>query len=214
MDAVVSVVICLAVGYIFGCFSTAYFVGKAHGIDIRKEGSGNLGSTNALRTLGVKAGLMTFVGDFSKAVIPIFVLRYAIYTSAPEYAEYGMLMAMWIGLGVVLGHNFPCWLHFKGGKGIAVTAGVILAIADWPVIVCGLLIFVIIVFLTRYVSLGSLIVAFYLPVNMFLYQRENPFFTYMLVVSLIFTALAFFQHRSNIVRLLHGEERKVGEKKQ
>lgn len=211
MDAVVSVVICLAVGYIFGCFSTAYFVGKAHGIDIRKEGSGNLGSTNALRTLGVKAGLMTFVGDFSKAVIPIFVLRYAIYTSAPEY---GMLMAMWIGLGVVLGHNFPCWLHFKGGKGIAVTAGVILAIADWPVIVCGLLIFVIIVFLTRYVSLGSLIVAFYLPVNMFLYQRENPFFTYMLVVSLIFTALAFFQHRSNIVRLLHGEERKVGEKKQ
>ena len=211
MDAVVSVVICLAVGYIFGCFSTAYFVGKAHGIDIRKEGSGNLGSTNALRTLGVKAGLMTFVGDFSKAVIPIFVLRYAIYTSAPEY---GMLMAMWLGLGVVLGHNFPCWLHFKGGKGIAVTAGVILAIADWPVIVCGLLIFVIIVFLTRYVSLGSLIVAFYLPVNMFLYQRENPFFTYMLVVSLIFTALAFFQHRSNIVRLLHGEERKVGEKKQ
>ena len=211
MDAVVSVVICLAVGYIFGCFSTAYFVGKAHGIDIRKEGSGNLGSTNALRTLGVKAGLMTFVGDFSKAVIPIFVLRYVIYTSAPEY---GMLMAMWLGLGVVLGHNFPCWLHFKGGKGIAVTAGVILAIADWPVIVCGLLIFVIIVFLTRYVSLGSLIVAFYLPVNMFLYQRENPFFTYMLVVSLIFTALAFFQHRSNIVRLLHGEERKVGEKKQ
>lgn len=211
MDAVVSVIICLVVGYIFGCFSTAYFVGKMHGIDIRKEGSGNLGSTNALRTLGVKAGLMTFVGDMSKTIIPILVLRYGVYANAPDY---GRLMALWIGLGVVLGHNFPCWLHFKGGKGIAVTAGVILAIAEWPVIVCGLLIFAIIVFLTRYVSLGSLIVAFYLPVNMLVYQKESPFFTYMLVVSLIFTVLAFFQHRSNIVRLVHGEERKVGEKRQ
>ena len=211
MDAVVSVIICLVVGYIFGCFSTAYFVGKMHGIDIRKEGSGNLGSTNALRTLGVKAGLMTFVGDMSKTIIPILVLRYGVYANAPDY---GRLMALWIGLGVVLGHNFPCWLHFKGGKGIAVTAGVLLAIAEWPVIVCGLLIFAIIVFLTRYVSLGSLIVAFYLPVNMLVYQKESPFFTYMLVVSLIFTVLAFFQHRSNIVRLVHGEERKVGEKRQ
>ena len=77
-----------------------------------------------------------------------------------------------------------------------------------------MLIFAIIVFLTRYVSLGSLIVAFYLPVNMLVYQKESPFFTYMLVVSLIFTVLAFFQHRSNIVRLVHGEERKVGEKRQ
>ena len=209
MDAVVAVVICLVVGYVFGCFSTAYFVGKAHGIDIRKEGSGNLGSTNALRTLGVKAGLMTFIGDFSKAVIPILVLRYGIYAGD---SDYGILMSLVLGLGVVLGHNFPCWLHFKGGKGIAVTAGVLLAIAQWPIIVAGLLIFVIIVALTRYVSLGSLVVAFYLPVNMMLYLKENSYYTYLLIVSFIFTALAIFQHRSNIVRLLHGEERKVGKK--
>lgn len=209
MDAVVAVVICLVVGYVFGCFSTAYFVGKAHEIDIRKEGSGNLGSTNALRTLGVKAGLMTFIGDFSKAVIPILVLRYGVYAGD---SDYGILMSLVLGLGVVLGHNFPCWLHFKGGKGIAVTAGVLLAIAQWPIIVAGLLIFVIIVALTRYVSLGSLVVAFYLPVNMMLYLKENPYYTYLLIVSFIFTALAIFQHRSNIVRLLHGEERKVGKK--
>ena len=149
------------------------------------------------------------IGDFSKAVIPILVLRYGIYAGD---SDYGILMSLVLGLGVVLGHNFPCWLHFKGGKGIAVTAGVLLAIAQWPIIVAGLLIFVIIVALTRYVSLGSLVVAFYLPVNMMLYLKENSYYTYLLIVSFIFTALAIFQHRSNIVRLLHGEERKVGKK--
>lgn len=209
MNTAVSVIGCLVVGYLCGCLSTAYLVGKAYGIDIRKEGSGNLGSTNALRTLGVKAGIMTFAGDLLKTVIPIIVVRFCIFA---EHPDYGMLMSLCLGLGVVLGHNFPFWLHFKGGKGIAVTAGVVLSIANLPIIVGGLLIFVVIVGLTRYVSLGSLVVAFYLPVNMLLFQRESSFFIHMLAVSFIFTVLAFFQHRSNIVRLLHGEERKLGKK--
>lgn len=209
MDTVIAILICLVVGYFFGCISTAYFVGKFHGVDIRNEGSGNLGSTNALRTLGVKAGLMTFVGDLAKTVLPISILRYGIY--AGQY-ELGIVMALWLGLGVVLGHNFPFWLHFKGGKGVAVTAGVVLSIAHWPVIVGGLAIFAIIVGITRYVSLGSLIVAFYLPANVVLFYRESPYFLHMLGVSFIFTALVIFQHRSNIVRLCNGTERKVGKK--
>lgn len=206
----ICILLCLIAGYAFGNISTAYFVGKLYGNDIRKEGSGNLGSTNALRTLGIKAGAMTFIGDVSKALIPILVIRFWIFSGQEEY---GILMAMWYGLGTVLGHNFPCWLHFKGGKGIAVTAAVVLGIAHWPLIVVGLLLFVVIVALTRYVSLGSLIVSFYLIANTLLWHREGPYFIHMLCVSLLFTVLAFFQHRSNIVRLLNGTEHKLGEKK-
>lgn len=213
MQHIVSILLCLIAGYGFGCISTAYIVGKAYGIDIRNEGSGNLGSTNALRTLGVKGGAFTFIGDISKSLIPILVLRYVIF--ADNY-EYGILMALWLGIGTVLGHNFPFWLHFKGGKGIAVTAAVILGIAHWQIIVVGLILFIGIVAVTKYVSLASLVVSFYLPTSIIIWHShsENPYFIEMLIISLVFTALAFFQHRSNISRLLNGTERKIGEKKQ
>ncbi len=209
LHTVIFIGLCLMVGYLCGCISTAYFVGKMHHIDIRKEGSGNLGSTNALRTLGVKAGLLTFLGDILKTLIPILVLRFVICAG---HEEEGLFYALWLGLGTVLGHNFPFWLHFKGGKGIAVTAAVILALAHWQIMVIGLTVFVVIVFITRYVSLGSLIVAFYLPVNFLIWYQSSPYFYAMLGVSLVYTFLAFFQHRTNIVRLLHGNERKIGKK--
>lgn len=211
MNIIVAVILCVIAGYCFGCISTAYFVGKIHGIDIRNEGSGNLGTTNALRTLGKKAGAITFAGDIAKTIIPILVVRYVLYSGNHDL---GIAMALWVGLGVVLGHNFPFWLHFKGGKGIAVTAGVILGIAHWTVMLGGLLIFVFVVFLTRYVSLGSMFVAFYLPINTLLYHKDNPYFLKMIIVSFIFTILAIFQHRANIGRLLNGTERKLGEKKE
>lgn len=207
---IINILLCLVVGYAFGNISTAYFVGKLYGNDIRKEGSGNLGSTNALRTLGVKAGAMTFIGDISKAVLPIWIIRYCIFSGQKEY---GILMAMCYGLGAVLGHNFPCWLHFKGGKGIAVTAAVVLGIANWPLMIVGLVLFVAIVAITKYVSVGSLVVAFYLVANTLIWHYESPYFIHMFCVSLLFTALAFFQHRSNLVRLLNGTEHKLGEKK-
>lgn len=209
-ETVLTILACLIVGYAFGNFSTAYFVGKIYGNDIRKEGSGNLGSTNALRTLGKKAGAMTFVGDIAKALIPIIILRLFIFKGQEEY---GILMAQWYGLGTVLGHNFPCWLHFKGGKGIAVTAAVVLGIAHWPLIVVGIVLFAAIVATTKYVSLGSLVVSFYLIVNAVVWHSDSPYFIHMLCVSCMFTFLAFFQHRSNIVRLLNGTEHKLGEKK-
>ena len=210
MKTVVDILICLVVGYCFGCISTAYFVGKLHGIDIRKEGSGNLGSTNALRTLGKKGGAMTFAGDIAKTIKPILVLRFVIFS---DNYEYGLVMALWLGLGTVLGHNFPFWLHFKGGKGIAVTAAVVLGVAHWPIIVGGLALFAVIVAITRYVSLGSLFVAFYLPLNVMLWYNQSEYFIHMLAVSFLYTILAFVQHRSNIVRLVNGTENKVGSKK-
>lgn len=212
MEIVYSI-ICLILGYGFGCFSTAYFVGKAYNIDIRNEGSGNLGSTNALRTLGKRAGALTFLGDVLKAAIPIIITR-MIFSNMGQDFNVVLIKALYVGLGVVLGHNFPFWLGFKGGKGIAVTAGVILCIAQWQVIVFGLIAFIIIVAITKYVSIGSLVAAFYLPINTILFYRNTEEFIHILIISLLFTVLAYIRHWKNIVRLLQGTESKVGRKRE
>ena len=113
--------ICLLIGYAFGLIQTGYIYGKMKGVDIRKEGSGNAGSTNALRTMGIKAGLVTLLGDCFKCVFAV-VTVYLIY--GKTYADIFPLLAMYAGMGAVLGHNYPFYLNFKGGKGIAATAGV------------------------------------------------------------------------------------------
>lgn len=198
------ILICLVLGYCFGCISTGYMVGKANKIDIRKYGSGNAGTTNALRTLGWKAGSITFLGDALKAIIPILLIRFVIF---PDYDAISLLM-LYTGLGVVLGHNFPFWLHFKGGKGIAATGGVMLAL-DWRLSLVALLVFLLIVIITRYVSLGSLVISLLLPIWIIIFYPGN---IHMIVVSIIFTLSAFIKHRSNIKRLISGTENKIGQK--
>lgn len=205
----IKIIICLIIGYGCGCFSTGYFVGKANNIDIRKEGSGNVGATNTLRTLGVKAALITFLGDAFKAIIPILIYRYLFSGTEQNWQLY----TLYIGLGVVLGHNFPFYLNFKGGKGIAATGGVILAIADPRVTAAGLIIFILIVAVSRYVSLGSLVVSWLLPLNTVLFYKDNPIFIHIFLVSLCFTLFAYIRHWENIKRLIKGTERKIGEKK-
>lgn len=202
--------ILVLIGYLLGSISTGYLVGKKNHVDIRKEGSGNSGTTNALRTLGKKAGIITFLGDLLKAVVPVVAVR-IIFS---EDTELAVLLELITGLGVVLGHNFPCWLHFKGGKGIAVTAGVIISIADWRVIVIGLTLFILLVAATRYVSVGSLMVAWILPVNAVVFYRGSRYFTADLVISIVFMVLAYIRHSSNIKRLLNGTENKLGQKKE
>ena len=196
--------ICLVIGYFFGCISSGYIVGKIYHIDIRDKGSGNAGTTNVLRTLGKLPALLTFAGDLLKAIVPVLVIRLILDTPVDWY-----LLCLYMGLGVVLGHNYPFYLKFKGGKGIAVTSAVILSTARPLLILAGLLIFIAVVAITRYVSLGSLFVAWYIPANTIIFYRENPLFVHMIVVSLLFTAFAYFQHRQNIVRLLNGSENKL-----
>ncbi|MDE6616724.1 MAG: glycerol-3-phosphate 1-O-acyltransferase PlsY [Lachnospiraceae bacterium] len=196
--------ICLVIGYFCGCISSGYIVGKIYHIDIRDKGSGNAGTTNVLRTLGKLPALLTFAGDLLKAIIPVLVIRLVLDTPVDWY-----LLCLYMGLGVVLGHNYPFYLKFKGGKGIAVTSAVILSTAHPLLILAGLLIFIVVVAITRYVSLGSLLVAWYIPANTIIFYRENPLFVHMIVVSLLFTAFAYFQHRQNIVRLLNGSENKL-----
>ncbi len=199
---------CLIVGYFFGCISSGYIVGKFFHMDIRNSGSGSAGATNVLRILGKVPAIITFLGDFIKAAVPIFVFRFAICSSDGWY-----LPCLYMGLGVVLGHNYPFYLKFRGGKGIVVTAAVVFSTAHPIVVPIGLAIFVAVVAISKYVSLGSLFVAWYIPANTVLFYRGDAMFAHMMAVSLVFTALAYFQHRQNIVRLVRGTENKLGGKK-
>lgn len=196
--------ICLVIGYLFGCIETGYIVGKLNHVDIRNYGSGNSGTTNALRTLGWKAGAITFLGDVLKAIVACLLVRFVLY---PDM-ESTSLLTLYTGLGVVLGHNYPFWLGGKGGKGIAATGGIMLAF-DIRMVPIALAIFVISVALTRYVSLGSLLVSVFFPIWVAIMYPGDY---HMLIVSVLFTILAFIKHRANINRLLHGTENKIGQR--
>lgn len=202
---VVEIIVCLIIGYIFGCFQTGYLYGRLHGIDIRNYGSGNVGTTNTLRTLGKKAGYITYLGDALKAIFAILLVRYVIYPGSAD----NLLLTMYTGFGVVLGHNYPFYLKFKGGKGIAVTSGVMVAF-DIRFAIPGAIGFFLVFFLTRYVSLGSLVLAVIFPVCILIFY---PGQWHLFVVSLVFCAMAFWRHRANIVRLLHGTENRFDKKK-
>lgn len=195
----------LICGYIFGCFSTAYFVGKANHIDIRSYGSGNAGTTNAMRTLGKKAGIITYIGDFLKAVIPICITRFILLAGQPDVE----LICLILGLGVVLGHNYPVWLKFKGGKGIAVTSGVFIAVVP-QIAVFALILFIATALISKYISLGSILAILFAGTWMMIYYDIS--IPYVCVIAL-YIFLALWQHRSNIVRLFQGTENKIGQHK-
>lgn len=202
--------ICLLIGYVCGLLQTGYLVGKIKHIDIRKEGSGNAGSTNAVRVMGWKAGLLTFAGDVLKCVAAILLVRY-IYRDSPFLP----LLAMYAGAGATLGHNFPFYLKFKGGKGIAVLAGLILS-TNLLMVPIPLAAFAVAVILTRYVSLGSLLASIIFFFEVFLFGQLEQFHmssphTYELyILVLALTLLAWYRHKDNIRRLMAGTENKFG----
>lgn len=207
--------ICLAIGYVFGMFQTSYIIGKIHHMDIRQYGSGNAGTTNALRTLGKKAGAATLLGDILKCVIAILIVNAAFKN---QYGDILPLLGMYTAAGCVLGHNFPFYLGFRGGKGIAASAGMLLAL-DWRVFLICAVIFFGIVIATRYVSLGS-ISAYIGALICFIafgaagsYGMDTSHVVEMNVIMALMTALAIYRHRANISRLMSGTENKLGGKK-
>ena len=202
----IRIIICLVVGYLCGNFSTGYLLGKRKQVDIRKYGSGNAGTTNAFRTLGKRAGILTFLGDILKAVIPILIFRFLVFPDVP----YRDLLTLVTGFAVVLGHNYPFWLHFKGGKGIAVTAGALVAY-DPLIIPIGLILFAGIVLITKYVSLGSLLIAVMAPIWIAVRTYGEPYYWPMVIVGSLYTISAIYMHRSNVKRLLQGTENKIGQ---
>lgn len=212
--------ICLAIGYVCGLFQTGYLVGRMSHVDIRKKGSGNAGTTNALRVLGWKAGLMTFAGDVIKCVAAFLIVRF-MYQGNDSLP----LLALYAGAGVTLGHNFPFYMNFKGGKGIAVMAGLVVVNSFWHLPESLLLIpvtlafFLVPVIVTRYISVGSLAAYTAFLVEMIIigqmgwFEMEAARCYEFYVVLFLLTALAWYRHRANIKRLLAGTESKFGSKK-
>ena len=208
-------VICIVIGYLFGLFQTGYIYGRLHHVDIRQYGSGNAGTTNALRVLGKKAGIITYIGDCLKAVLAGAFVSLIFKDS---HADMLRLLVFYSGLGVMLGHNYPCYLKFKGGKGIAATSGMVLAF-DWRLALCICAVFILVTALTRYVSLASLVMMAVFMLLLILggqtgqYGLSTAYLYEVYAIGAVMTFLAFFKHRSNIVRLIHGTESKLGEKK-
>ncbi len=202
--------ICLIAGYLCGLLQSGYFYGKTHKIDIRKYGSGNSGTTNALRVMGPKAGAVVFFGDFLKSLLPCLAVR-LVFQNQPEMIY---LLILYTGFGVILGHNYPFYLQFKGGKGIAATAGLIMA-ADLRMTLLCLTSFILIVLITRYVSLGSLVVATIFLIwmcvfgSMGAYGIGHNLLPEFYIVAALISGQAFWRHRANIGRLIHGKENKI-----
>lgn len=211
-------IISLVIGYAFGLFQTGYLYSRSKGVDIHKEGSGNVGTTNTLRVLGPKAGLITFLGDLCKTILAVIAVYFLFRNSYPEIVK---VLEVYAGLGSVLGHNYPFYLQFKGGKGIACTSGMILAVCPAAAPIC-LIAFILAVAVTRYVSLGSVLVVSLFLVQVIVFGQlgwlnlEGAFLVEFYIVSACFTALAIWRHRENIVRLIKGTENKLsfGKKKE
>lgn len=204
-------IICLVIGYAFGLFQTAYIYGKLHGIDIRDYGSGNAGTTNTMRVLGTKAGLLVLFGDIVKCILAVVVAGLIFGKTHPEMIY---LLKLYAATGAILGHNFPFYLHFKGGKGIAATAGLILSFHPY-LIPMGVILFFGAFFTTHYVSLGSLLVyaGFFIEMivlgQMGFFGMSQTLLIEMYVISGGLTIMAYYKHKDNIKRLLSGTERKT-----
>lgn len=200
------IILCLCIGYLFGCIQSGYIYGRYHGIDIRNYGSGNAGTTNVLRTLGKKAGYITYAGDALKGLAAIYLVRYVIFANSGIDMS---LLTMYTGFGVVLGHNYPFYLKFKGGKGIAVTSGVMFAF-DWRFAALAIVVFAVAFYATRYVSVGSLAITALFPICCLIFYFGQ---WHLFIISVLFWAMAWWRHRANIIRLIHGTENKFEKKK-
>jgi glycerol-3-phosphate acyltransferase PlsY len=219
---VLAYIIVAVAAYLLGSIPTGFLVAKAKGIDIRSVGSGNIGATNAMRVLGKPAGIFVLLMDVLKGWLSVYLgaIIYQIifqhFMSGPDINGFYSLpqtqeirkFALIAGIFAVLGHNYTCWLKFKGGKGIATTAGVFLALAPWALLV-ALIVFILAILLTRYVSVGSIAVAIALPVTVWIMSPQNLF---LCIVTTALGALAIYKHKSNIQRLMAGTENRLGKK--
>ena len=214
-------IICLIMGYALGLVQTGYLVGRARGIDIRNYGSKNAGTTNVLRTLGKKYAAIVLLGDALKCVIAVLLCKAVFGFQKPELLS---LLMLYSAAGVILGHNFPFYLHFQGGKGIAATLGLAISYFfqirhGWVVLVGGFGCLAIIFFITHYVSLGSIIgyISMFITVviigelgllNLSPVSDRAYLIEYYIVMGLL-TVMAIYRHKENIKRLIAGNERKT-----
>lgn len=182
----------LAVAYLIGSIPTGLLLGKLYGIDVRKEGSGNIGATNLYRTVGRRVGVITLIGDCLKGLIPVLVVK---FSALP------VEFAAWVGLAAFCGHVFSVFLRFRGGKGVATALGVFLALSPLAVAI-ALAVFAAVMLVLRYVSLGSVAAAAVMPVAVIVLGSGRV----LTLVTLIISLIVIVRHHENIRRLLAGTE--------
>lgn len=204
----------LVLGYLLGSFQTSYFIGKFYGIDIREHGSKSAGMTNVNRTLGKGPALIVFFCDVLKAVLSFVFVPIVLFGASWSFGSWEHIFnegtglpilasGLVAGLGAIIGHNFPFYLKFRGGKGIACTLGVILMTNLWAALISFTIGFVI-VLIFRYISLSSLAITLSWPIALAVLGEE----AWTVGLAVFVFAMAWFKHRENIGRLLGGEERK------
>lgn len=198
-------VIALVVGYLLGGIQTAVLYSRFKGLDIREHGSGNAGATNTLRVLGKKAALIVFIGDLLKAIVAVICVKLL-------FPEHSYLAGLYAGLGAIIGHSYPVFFGFKGGKGIAVTVGAIYFI-DFKIALLVTAVFLISVTLTRIVSISSMLLTACVPLGIILFHKSTGYFTEALIIGLAIAGFTAYRHKANIHRLLNGTEAKIGVKK-
>jgi len=209
----------LVFAYLLGAVPFGFLIGKAYGIDLRQLGSGNIGATNAARALGKKWGIICFLLDVAKGLGPMLLVKLlGLINEQPTTQQ--LLLWILVGVAAVLGHIFPVYLKFKGGKGVATSLGIVLGL--WPYYtICGLAAFVIwaiTVLIWRYVSLSSIIAAVSFPVILIgcIVAIESWSFNQLwplVVIAVLMALLVIVRHRTNIVRLRNGSETKVFQRK-
>lgn len=205
------ILVCCVFAYLIGSINFAILISRAfYGKDVRNYGSNNAGMTNVFRTFGKVPAIITFVGDFVKGIVSVLICNILFFSflkiESPSYAS-GL-----IGMCALLGHVFPIFYKFKGGKGVSVSAGVLLSV-DWTVFICVVLIFVLVFFISKIISLSSVISAFTYPIFTLV---KCLIIDELLIDSIICVFFAFvissiivFMHRANIKRLLNGNEPKI-----
>ena len=192
----------LFLGYIFGSFPSGYLAGRiAKGIDIRSLGSGSTGATNVLRHIGKRAAISVFLLDVFKGVISIFLAKYFLLNDSWQVA---------MGLSTLIGHIWPVWLNWRGGKAVATGLGIFLGLS-WQVGLATLGVFILMITLFRIVSLASVSAAFALPLIMLISFKNSGISLPFLVISMLAMTLVIWRHRENIIRLMKGKEPKIGQ---
>jgi glycerol-3-phosphate acyltransferase PlsY len=196
--------------YLLGSIPSGYLIGRSQGVDLRTQGSGNIGATNALRVLGKKWGYLCFALDIGKGLTATLLAKLLV---APACGLDPVIASIVAAVSAVAGHNFPVWLGFKGGKGVATSAGAVIGLFPFVVFASGVLAWVIAFKITRIVSVASIAGAVVLSLSLFILWLLHLAVTAQLVIGLALSAMLIWRHRSNIQRLLAGTEARFEKKR-
>lgn len=204
-------IIGVIISFLIGSIPTGQIIAKSKGIDLRKVGSGNIGATNVLRSVGKNAAILTLIGDMAKGAIPVVIAKtigHGSWGMGHEFNEQSLIEGI-MGLSAILGHNFSLFLNFRGGKGVATSLGVLLAFSPHAALLT-ITIWLLAIKRTRYSSLSALIAFGLLPFSIYLldYSKET------MIIAIAITILIFTMHTANIKRLIQGTESKIGQKRQ